>query len=212
MDTVEIIGRTSSHFTRVACIFAEELHVPYRLVPVPDMTVLSAEAYGGNPAMKLPVLRTKGSTLFGAQNICRALAERSGGQAQIAWPEDFRDRLSRNAQELVWHGMAAQVQIAFGVGICKLPADNVYFAKAREGFEGTLSWLDKHLGEVQRCLPATRNLSLFEVTLFCLIDHLTFRPTISITPFRNLARFAEEFGNRPSAQNTPYRLQSMPQQ
>lgn len=208
MDTVEIIGRSSSHFTRVVRIFAEELRVPYRLVPVLDMTVLSSEAYGANPAMKLPVLRSKGSTLFGTQNICRALTERSGGEAQIAWPEDFRDQLSRNAQELVWHGMAAQVQIAFGVGICKLPAENVYFVKAREGFEGTLSWLNEHLGEVQRCLPGTRTLSLFEVTLFCLIEHLTFRPTVSITPYRNLARFAEEFGEKSSAQSTPYRLQS----
>src|SRR5215469_9301532 len=99
MDTVEIIGRSSSHFTRVVRIFAEELRVPYRLVPVLDMTVLSSEAYGANPAMKLPVLRTNGTTLFGTQNICRALAECSAGEAQIVWSEDLRDHLSRNAQE-----------------------------------------------------------------------------------------------------------------
>lgn len=208
MDTIEIIGRSSSHFTRIARIFAEELDVPYRLVPVPDMTVLSAKAYGGNPAMKLPVLRMNGSTLFGAHNICRALAKRSGREARLIWPEDLRDNVACNAQELVWHGMAVQVQIVFGVMICKLPAENAYFVKAREGFEGTLGWLDGHFADVHRQLPTARDLSLLEVSLFCLVDHLTFRPTVSITPYRALVRFAEEFGKRSSAQRTAYRFDS----
>jgi glutathione S-transferase len=208
MDAIEIIGRSSSHFTRMTRIFAEELRVPYRLVPVPDMTVLSAEAYGGNPAMKLPVLRSSGSTLFGAQNICRALARRSSQAVRIIWPEDLHTELACNAQELVWHGMAAQVQIAFGVLICKLPAETVYFAKAHEGFAGALRWLDANLDDVRGHLPTVRDLSLFEVSLFCLIDHLTFRPTVSITPYRTLACFAEEFGTRSSAQSTPYRFDS----
>jgi hypothetical protein len=94
MDTVEIIGRSSSHFTRMARVFAEELSVPYRLVPVPDMTVLSDKLYGGNPAMKLPVLRVGTLTLFGAENICRAITERSNRAAQIVWPENLREPLS----------------------------------------------------------------------------------------------------------------------
>lgn len=208
MDAIEIIGRSSSHFTRMTRIFAEELHIPYRLVPVPDMTVLSDAAYGGNPALKLPVLRAGGSTLFGAQNICRALAQRSSRKARIIWPEDLHDLLLCNAQELVWHGMAVQVQIAFGVVICKLPAENIYFVKAREGFEGALGWLDAHLGDVCQHIPAARDLSLFEVALFCLIDHLTFRPTVSMTPYRALVGFAEEFGKRPSARSTRYRFDS----
>jgi glutathione S-transferase len=208
MDVIEIIGRSSSHFTRMTRIFAEELRVPYRLVPVPDMTVLSDEAYGGNPAMKLPVLRMNGSTLFGAQNICRAIAGRSDQPARIIWPEDLHDSLSCNAQELVWHGMAVQVQLAFGTLICKLPADNVYFVKAREGFNGTLVWLDTHLADVRGHLPPARDLSLFEVALFCLVDHLAFRPTVSIAPYPTLVSFAEEFGKRSSARSTAYRFDS----
>lgn len=205
---MEIIGRSSSHFTRMARIFAEELGVPYNLVPVLDMTVLSANAYGDNPAMKLPALRVDGSTLFGAQNICRALAQRSSRETTIIWPEDLRDPLSCNAQELVWHGMGAQVQIAFGVSICKLPADNVYFTKACRGFEGSLGWLDAHLAEVTDSLPSVRDLSLFEVSLFCLVDHLTFRPTVSIAPYQALVSFAEAFAQRPSARSTTYRFDS----
>jgi glutathione S-transferase len=210
MDTVEIIGRSSSHFTRMARIFAEELQVQYRLVPVPDMTAMSADAYGDNPAMKLPVLRVDGSTLFGAQNICRALAERSRRQVRIIWPESLRDHLSRNAQELVWHGMAAQVQLVLGVLVCKLPADNTYFVKANEGFEGALRWLDAHLGAVLRQLPPARDLSLFEVSLFCLVDHLKFRPTVAIAPHGALMSFAQEFGERPAAKRTAYGFDRKP--
>jgi len=208
VDVIEIIGRSSSHFTRMARIFAEELGVPYRLVPVLDMTVLSANAYGHNPAMKLPAMQVNGSTLFGAQNICRALALRSGRGTRVIWPEELCDPLSCNAQELVWHGMAAQVQIAFGVLICKLPEENVYFAKARKGFEGALVWLDAHLAEATGRLPSARDLSLFEVSLFCLVDHLTFLPTVSLAPYKALVSFAGEFAKRPSASSTAYRFDS----
>ena len=204
VDSIEIIGRSSSHFTRMARMFAEELGLPYRLLPVSDMTALSAGAYGDNPAMKLPVLRVNGSTLFGAQNICRALAEHSDRGIRIVWPEDLTDPPSRNAQELVWHGMAAQVQLVLGVAICKLPADNTYFVKAREGFDGALRWLDRNLAEVLGRLPPARDLSLFEVSLFCLVDHLTFRPTVSITSYPALVSFAEAFGKRSAARSTPY--------
>src|ERR1700684_2517799 len=121
MDLVQIIGRSSSLFTRVPLIFAEELGIRYELVPIHDMMVTDPQVYGGSPALKLPSLRRGESLLFGAQNICRALAEMSRPGARIAWPEDLRDDLSRNAHELVWHAMSAQVQLVFGTIVAKLP-------------------------------------------------------------------------------------------
>ncbi|HEX4025682.1 MAG TPA: hypothetical protein VHX52_13420 [Steroidobacteraceae bacterium] len=98
--------------------------------------------------------------------------------------------------------MAGQVQIAFGVLICKLPEENIYFAKARKGFEGALAWFDAHLAEAAGRLPSARDLSLFEVSLFYLIDHLTFRPTVPLAPYRALVSFADEF----SVSSTAYRF------
>jgi glutathione S-transferase len=187
-------------------IFAEELAVAYELVPIYDMTTLSAEVYAGNPALKLPILRTNGSTLFGAQNICRAIAEMAGGPARIVWPEQLRDNLSRNAQELVWHCMAAQVQLIVGTLIGKLPADNIYFAKARAGLERSLRWLDAHLSAVLQLLPLPRDFSLFEVSLYCLVEHLGFRGTVPIEPYAALVAFTQEFSARPSAQRTAFRF------
>src|SRR5690349_18581083 len=163
---MQIIGRNSSHFTRLPRIFAQELGVPLELVPVYDMRALGPEMYAGNPALKLPILRTENGVVVGALNICRVLAERARRPARIVWPEDLRDDLSRNAQEMVWHAMTAQVQIVMGTGIGKLPEDNVFFVKIRTGFEGALAWLDANLAAALRALPSPRDLSVFEVSLF----------------------------------------------
>jgi glutathione S-transferase len=210
MTTLQIIGRRSSHFTRLTRIFAEELNVPYEIVPIHDMAARNPEVYADNPALKLPILRTQGSVLFGAENICRALAELAEKSDQITWPEQLRDTISRNAQELVWHCMTAQVQIVFGSVIAKLPAENIYFEKARAGFEGALTWLDANLADALRALPQSRRLSLFEASLFCVIDHLHFRATIAVEKYSALASFTREFAIRPCAQSTRYEFDTPP--
>jgi glutathione S-transferase len=207
---MQIVGRSSSHFTRMPLIFAHELGVPFEFAPIYDMTSIDSDIYAGNPALKFPILRTQSSSLFGAQNICRALAEIAASPKRIVWPEELRDDLSRNAQELVWHGMSTQVQVAFGTMICKLPGDNTYFVKARSGLERSLGWLDKNLDGALRALPLQRDLSLFEVSLFCLVDHLGFRRTVDTAPFSALERFTEDFGMRPSARQTAYRFDAPP--
>ncbi len=203
---VEIVGRSSSHFTRVARMFAHELGVPSNFTPVRDVTSTDPEAYGGHPALKLPTLRHAGGVVFGTEHLCRTLAELAPAPRRVVWPEELRSALARNAQELVWHGMAAQVQLVFGTRIAKLPADNVYFAKGRLGFEGALRWLDDHLATALAELPEPRDLSLFEVALFCLVEHVRFRDTLPLEPYRALLRFADDHGRRASARATPYAL------
>lgn len=202
---MQIVGRSSSLFTRIPLIFAEELAVPYVLEPIYDMTALGPEVYAGNPALKLPILRRNGSAvLFGAQNICRAVVERATLAKRIVWPEDLRDDLSRNAQELVWHCASTQVQLVMGTVINRLPAENPFFAKARGCFENSLRWLDANLAAALGLLPP-RDLSLFEVSLFCLIEHVQFRPTLPLDSLTALTDFATRFASRPSAQRTAYR-------
>src|SRR5262245_46396989 len=121
---MQLVGRRSSLFTRVPLMFSLELGVPVEFVPVPALTRVVAAFYAGNPALKLPILRVDGTELFGALNICRALAERSTSQKLIVWPELLADTLSRNAQELVWHCMSAQVQFIMGTVINHLPAED----------------------------------------------------------------------------------------
>jgi glutathione S-transferase len=210
MSTLQIVGRSSSLFTRLPLIFAEQLAVPYELVPIHDMAALGPEVYAGNPALKLPILRLRGTVLFGALNICRAMDERAERPARIVWPEELRSAVARNAQELVWHGMAAQVQLVFGTVVAKLPADNIYFTKARAGLEGALHWLDAHVTDVMSELPAPRGLSVFEASLFCLVEHLVFRKTLDVEPYPALVRFTQAFAERPAAKRTAYRFDTPP--
>jgi len=206
-----IVGRSSSHFTRVARIFAEALEVPYVLAPVHDLTATAADVFAGNPALKVPVLRRDdGRVLLGTENICRALAELAARDKGIVWPEDLRDDLSRNAQELAWHGMNAQVQLVLGTLVAKLPADNVYFAKARAGFEGALRFLDDHVDDVVAALPERRDLSFFEVTLFCLVEHIAWRKTLPLESYPALVRFAAAFGTGDAAARTAYAFDAPP--
>jgi glutathione S-transferase len=204
-DVLQIVGRQSSHYTRLTRVFAEALSVPYTLTAVHDLAAREPEAYGGHPALKLPLLRTADGELFGSENICRAIAARADHPC-VVWPEALPQRLSRNAQELVWHAMSAQVQLVFGTMVAGLPSDNLYFDKARRGFEGALAWLDAHLDEALAALPAERDLSLFEASLFCLLDHLSFRATVSLDGLAALVSFRRDFATRPCALRTPYRF------
>ena len=202
---MQLVGRRSSVFTRMPLLFAAELDVAVEVVPIPDMMQLGPEAYAGNPALKLPILRRGDEVLFGAQNICRAIAEASASPRRITWPEALTDTLSRNAQELVWHVMAAQVQVVMGTVVNQLPADNGYFVKARAGMRGSLEWLEANLARCLAALPAA-DLSLFEVSLFCLPEHLVFRPTLSLEPYPRLRQFVAQWGARESARRTAYRF------
>lgn len=203
---LRLTGRSGSHFTRVARMMADELGLALELEVLHDLTSLDAALYGNNPALKIPTLHVDGGALFGTENICCRLAELAGraDDPRVVLTHHHRSDLVRSAQELVWHAMAAQVQLLVGLRFAKLPADNLFFAKAQAGLLGTLAWLDAHLDEVLDALPAPRDVSVFELTLFCLMEHMQFRRTVSLEQCPRLIEFARSYGARPSAQRTPY--------
>src|SRR4051794_6767221 len=106
MTELVVVGRSSSHFTRTARIFALELGVPHAFRPVFDLAALDAEAYAGNPALKVPVLLTEEGPLLGTENICRELVRRSGRGAEVVLRGAVADRIVANAEELALHAMA----------------------------------------------------------------------------------------------------------
>lgn len=208
-DRPRLFGRASSHFTRVAAIYAHELGVAVERVVVRDLMALDPAAYGGHPALKIPTLHVDGAVVFGAEPICRRLAACAGRAAdpRLVWPGQLVDPVATNTHELTWHAMAAQVQLVVGTGFAGLPADNRFFVKAAAGLRGALAWLDAHVDAAVAALPP-RDLSLTEVGLFCLIEHLAFRPTVPLAPYPALARFAAGFATRPAAAATRFALES----
>ncbi len=206
---MQLVGRRSSLFTRLPLFFIERFGVACEFLPIPDMTLTAPAVYAGNPALKLPILRIDGDVVFGAQNICRVIAGRAaadGSEVRVVWPEELHTHRARNAQELVSHGMAAQVQLVMGTVLGKLPAENMFFVKARDSLAASLEWLDRNVDAVVNQLPEARDFSLFELSLFCLVEHLVFRPTVPVAPYARLITFAADFGQRAAAQRTAYRF------
>ncbi|WP_394830394.1 glutathione S-transferase domain-containing protein [Pendulispora rubella] len=200
-----IVGRSSSHFTRVARIFAAELGVACDLRVVHDLMSADAADYGGNPALKMPTLVTSHGTWFGALPICRELARQSSLRLRIVWPEDLDTPLLSNAQELTVHAMAMGVSLTLGK-VSGVPVDNAHRLKMERSLLSTLSWLDANVAEARSALPAERHLCFLEVTLFCLTTHLKFRDTVPTASYSSLNAFCESFAARSSARATEYRF------
>jgi glutathione S-transferase len=201
---VEIIGRQSSHYTRMTRIFAEECGLEVQLSPIFDLMSGDAGTYGGNPALKLPVLKLDGEAIYGSVNICQALVRAGGDRLRVVWPWEANTALLMNAHEVLAHAMAAEVEMVVHELVEKRAADTAS-KKRRQSLVNSLVWLDAHLDDVLDGL-GERDLSLFEVGLYCLIAHIPFRNPMDLSGTPRLLAFEAEFGARPSARATPYQF------
>lgn len=206
---ITILGRQSSHYTRQVRMLAHELDLDYALAPIHDLLGADPQAYGGNPALKLPALRVGDTVVWGSGNAMRVLArQRPGGDARVAWPEQSTTPLAMNAHEVLAHAMAVQVDVVFHAYVAKRPPDTVS-EKRRTSLVNCLAWLDAHLDAVHADLPTDR-IRCFDLGLFCLFEHLAFRNPIDTTAWRALQAFAAETALRPSALATPYVFDPLP--
>lgn len=199
-----IIGRSSSHHTRVVRIFAEELELDYELRVIRDLTSMDAAAYGGNPALKLPSLQTDDGVWFGALNACRELARQATPSRRVVWPEDLKRALAANTLELTVQAMATEVSLI----MAKVASaeGGAQYDKMRESLRNSLIWLERNVDAALALLPIDRDLSYLEVALFCLVTHLEFRQVVSVADYQQLNAFCDRFGGRTSAKSTSYRF------
>lgn len=200
-----IVGRSSSHFTRITRIFAAELRVGYSLQVVKDLMSSNVEDYGGNPALRIPVLKTSRGAWFGALNVCRELWRQSGSRLRVVWPEDLEAPVLANAQELALQAMATEVSLIMG----KLggTADtHAHQAKQRQALLNMMAWLEQNAKAVLAALPPERDLSFLEVTLYCLVTHLEFRDVLPTDAYPELKRFCQQFATRASVGETAFRF------
>jgi glutathione S-transferase len=205
MGDLVLQGRSSSHFTRVARIFALELEVPHTFRVVLDITSLDTAGYADNPALKVPILIDEHGSLFGTENICRELARRSSKAASCVLRGASNDRLIANTEELVLHVMSAEVNII----VAKLAGNVVVPPKVTMSIENSLDYLDDRLDALLARLPATRSISFVEVALFCVVSHLPFRQVLDTSRWKRLTAFAQRFAERASAQATEYRFDTV---
>lgn len=179
--------------------------MPCALQVVRDLKSLDSDDYGGNPALKVPSLRTPDAMWFGAVNICRELERSSSGQRLIVWPEELELPLLANFQELVLHAMSTEVGLIM-IGNSEENSDSGPRVKLMKSLTNTLAWLDANVQVALAALPAERDLSFLEVTLFCLVTHLEFRKVLSTEPYLELTAFQRAFGVRAACASTAYRF------
>jgi len=189
----------------VARIFAAELGLVYGFDIVCNLESLNPQDYGGNPALKVPSLRTAQLTWFGALNVCRELVRLAERRLRVVWPEALDDPLLANMQELVLQAMSTEVGLIMS-SIAGQPSDTLHRQKMQQSLENTLSWLDAHLRTARAALPPDRDLSYLEVTLFCLVAHLDFRKVLPTAPYAELTAFRDDFAERPSCKGTEYQF------
>lgn len=193
-----LVGRSSSHFTRLTRIFAHELGIDCAFRVVTDLRATEQAAYGEHPALRLPTLLAPNGPWFGSLNICRELARVSERPLRIVWPEQLHTALLSNAQELTLQAMATEIEL-----IMNDAPESKLAHKRRESLVGTLRWLDANVDTALNALPE-RELSYWETALFCLVEHLEFRKVLSTAPFAALRSFASRFAERDSALATPF--------
>jgi glutathione S-transferase len=198
-----IVGRSSSHFTRVVRMFAEEASVPYELQIVPSLVSPDAGSYGGNPGLRLPNMITDRGVVFGSLGSCRALESLAAEPPRMVWPEDTSAGLAANALELTLQAMATEVTLIMLTATDSKPS--AYAEKLRSALNGMVAWLDANVADALAALP-DRQLSYLELTLFCLTEHLEFRKVMPLDGYDSLIRFRRGYGERPSAMATSYRF------
>ena len=200
--TTTLIGRSSSHFTRITRIFAAELSIEYSFSIVRDLSSADTSVYAGNPALKIPVMQNSRGTWFGALPICREFQRESSRTLKVIWPEDLTDSITSNAQELVLHAMTAGVNL-----IMNKMAQGTSSAhpKIDASLDNALLWLEEHLPATLKSLPP-RDLSFLETSLYCLATHLEFRQIRDIRNHHNLIQFCEQFSIRASSKATAFKF------
>jgi glutathione S-transferase len=197
---VLIVGRSSSHFTRLVRMFAEESSVVYEFRVVPNLLSSEPEAYGGSPALRMPNIVTPEGSVFGSMNCCRALDQARQQPMRMVWPEHTPHPVAANALELTLQGMASEVGL---IMLLATGDGSAYANKLSNALDGVLDWLDANLDEALASLPE-RDLSYLELSLFCFLDHLLFRGLKALDGYGRLNAFRDQFSGRASALATPF--------
>ena len=123
--------------------------------PLGTQSILSPHVRdcGENPAHKTPVPVDEDGPLFGTENICRALAVRSGRRDAVVLRGDAGARVVANAEELVLHVMSAEVSLILAK-LTSTPAPE----KVAIGIERSLDWQASVVTENSGELPAAKRL------------------------------------------------------
>jgi len=176
-----LYGTPRSHFTRIVRITCHELGLEVDSVDVGN--VLTAESFGGNPLMQVPVLVDGEHTVWDSYNICRYVVEREGrdplGMESLDWER-------RNLVSIIQGVMNAEVRLILAER-SGMETTGPLFDKARETLRRGLSWIDERIeSEAGLTYPAVCAVAMW--------DHLLFYRNAERAEAPQLARVVERLG------------------
>jgi len=196
-----------SHFSRKVRIVLRELGLACEESYVPDLLSANPEDFGGNPILRVPVLRDGEHWVIESDQIVRHLLEAyDAGSDRLSFFSMSSSQ--RNALSILSAIMGAEVELILSKrsGLADRSGE-LYFRRYREVIGHGLSWLERHASTVW----PEAEFSYLDVALICMWDHLRhnrLRDDTRSWPWID-AR-TERHASRPSvAATAPERMQAL---
>ncbi len=187
--TLRLFGTPRSHFTRIVRIVGLELGVPLESVDVGN--VGRAEAFGGNPLMKVPALVDGAISIWGSANICRYLVQKAGRDPLRVCALDWAQT---DLVYVIEGVMSAGVQLILAARAGLEPQGGP-FDKVRATIVAGLGFIDQHL-------VAGSALDYTHVCAVAMWDHLLLYELASVEQGPAVDAIARRFAERPSIAGT----------
>jgi len=157
-----------SHFSRKVRIVLRELDLACDESYVPNLLSADPADFGGNPILRVPVLRDGANWVVESDQIVRYLLDAyDRGGDRFAFSS--MSTAQRNALSIVSAIMGADVELILSKrsGLAD-HASGLYFGRYREVIDHGLAWLEENAATIW---PAV-DFSYLDIALLCMWDHL----------------------------------------
>ena len=159
-----------SHFSRKCRIVLREIGLACEESYVPNLLSADPADFGGNPILRVPVLRDGPHWVIESDQIVRYLLEAyDRGSDRFAFFS--MSAAQRNALSIVSAVMGAEVELILSKrsGLAE-HAGGIYFSRYREVIVHGLAWLERNAAAIW---PEVE-FSYLDIALLCMWDHLRY--------------------------------------
>ena len=157
-----------SHFSRKVRIVLRELDLACEETYVPDLLSSDPADFGGNPILRVPVLKDGALFVIESDQIVRHLLETYDRSAD-RFAFFSMDAAQRNALSIISAVMGAEVELILSKRSGLVAASGArYFGRYREVIAHGLAWLEERAAAIW----PTVEFSYLDIALLCMWDHL----------------------------------------
>lgn len=196
-----------SHFSRKVRIVLRELDLAYDESYVPNLLSADPADFGGNPILRVPVLRDGANWVVESDQIVRYVLEAYDRNSdRFAFVS--MTTAQRNALSIVSAVMGADVELTLSKRSGLVDhAGALYFRRYREVIEHGLAWLERNGAMIWPHVE----FSYLDIALLCMWDHLRYGRLLDETvPYPWIDARTSRHAARPSvAATAPERMQSL---